>query len=400
MTREILWIAPKWPFPVDDGARQATTQLLRQLSAIGTRIVLCAIVPECETPDPEQAKRELGVVDVRIVRRKSATAGMRVAGLLARPMVPVTFAPYSGRAVSREIAAIVRSNPAATVVYDGLHAAAWTISEGEPSNPTVYRAHNVERDLWIRGAQEKKGNPAYSAFLRAQAILVGRFETRVSDRARVVFPVSEVDAKIFRGLVPGRRVEELPIGIGATPAQGVSPSGDELLFVGRLDWPPNRDGLRWLLENAWPEAVRRRAGLRLRIVGSGDGTWLEPYRSLPGVSFLGRVDSVAPHYAACAASVVPVFFGSGTRVKAIESSLHGRACLSTAVGVEGIGLVPGETYVRAETAEEWISALASVSSERILKMGSEAKEFVSNRFDPRKVAERFVEVLGEEVRLA
>ena len=64
----------------------------------------------------------------------------------------------------------------------------------------------------------------------------------------------------------------LPIGvqIQADQAFEESPSarGRQLLFVGKLDWAPNREGLEWLLRNVWPQVAERAPDLKLTIVGS------------------------------------------------------------------------------------------------------------------------------------
>jgi glycosyltransferase involved in cell wall biosynthesis len=403
LSRELTWITPKWPLPADDGAKQATTQLLRELAGQGVAIHLCSLVPAGDAADPAQAMRELGLRSATVIRREKPSRASHLANLASRPWLPVTIAPFASAPVARAVRAEVEKREESLVVYDGLHAAGWALSERASARArrTVYRAHNVERDLWVRGAREKK-NPALRAFLRYQARLVGGFEKDVAARAGAVFPVSAVDEGLFREMLadrPARRpITSLPIGLslnGVAAIDAAPAAGRPLLFVGRLDWPPNRDGLRWFLEKVWPEARAGAGDLTLTIVGSGDGSWLEPYKALPGVKFLGRVESLAPHYAACVATLVPVFFGSGTRVKAIESALHGRACLSTALGVEGIGLTDGSDYYNAETAEEWIDALRALDGREALERGARARRLAAERFDPRRIAEKFIHTVRE-----
>ncbi|MFZ4700437.1 MAG: glycosyltransferase, partial [Candidatus Methylumidiphilus sp.] len=220
------------------------------------------------------------------------------------------------------------------------------------------------------------------------------FEKKICASCRVVFPVSSVDGDIFKGMVKGTEIVALPIGIarptGTQPVEFTPGSPRRILFVGRLDWPPNRDGLRWLLEKVWPMAILQAPDLELTIIGSGDGEWLKPCLQLPGVRFLGRVESVAPYYAQSLASIVPIFYGSGTRVKAIESSLHYRPCISTAIGVEGIGLESGVHYFQAETEDEWTDVLVSFRPEQAREFGLCAFELARANFDPRRIAEKFL----------
>src|SRR5262249_39061624 len=147
-----------------------------------------------------------------------------------------------------------------------------------------------------------------------------------------------------------------------------------LLFLGRLDWPPNQEGLVWFLKEVWPEVVKGRTDLKLLIAGSGNSEFLKPFLSVDFLTFLGRVESVKELYRKVSLSLVPIFYGSGTRVKVIEACSYGRACLSTALGVEGTGLESGISYLRAETAQEWIEMLRSLRSENVETIGSSAHE--------------------------
>lgn len=390
---KLLWITPKWPFPVEDGFRQASTQLQKGLASLGVEIHLCAIISRDESPDFAQATDELGVRSVHLVRRENRGKWQHLKNLLLHPRTPLTVAPYAAKSVSQGVRAFVESHRDAIVVYEGLHSAGWTLSAESPHRQSLYRAHNVERDIWVRAAKDAK-NPVTYAFLMYQSVLMGAFEKKICASCRAVFPVSPVDGGILRGMAEGPEIVTLPIGIstpaGARPVELTQGGPRRILFVGRLDWPPNRDGLRWLLEKVWPSAIQQAPDLELTIVGSGDGEWLQAYRHLPGLRFLGRVASVEPYYAQSMASIVPIFYGSGTRVKAIESSLNYRPCISTAIGVEGIGVEPGVHYFRAETEGEWADALVSIRPEQARERGVSAFELVSAHFDPCKIAEKFL----------
>ena len=390
---KLVWITPKWPFPIEDGARQATAQLLKHLALLGAEIHLCSIIPQAEAPDFTQAIRELGIRSVQPVYRETSSTWQHLKNFALHPNIPVTIAPYASKAVLCGVRALVESHPDAIVVYDGLHSAGWTVNAAMSRRKPVYRAHNVERDIWVRAAKEAR-NPAMRVFLFYQSLLMAAFEKKICASCRVVFPVSPVDGAVFQDMLKGPEIVSLPIGIApqaeAKLAEFIQGSPRRLLFVGRLDWPPNRDGLRWLLENVWPKAMQKAPDLELTIIGSGAGEWLKPYSHLPGIRFLGRVESVAPYYAQSLASIVPIFFGSGTRVKVIESSLNYRPCISTAIGVEGIGMAPGVHYFRAETEDEWTDVLVNLRPAHARELGQCAFDLVRENFDPSQIAEKFL----------
>lgn len=404
MSRRILWITPKWPLPADDGARVATAGLLKGLAALGTEIHLVAVAAPDERRDAAEAVAELGVASARAVPRSSpprppvARALWYGRALAGSPLLPLTMAAYRAPGVtaviSREAAA-----GASFVVYDGLHPAAHAYRGGVYSPdgcalPIIYRAHNRESDLWARKLATID-SPLAAAFLRFQERRVRAFEDSLVRRAAGVATVSPEDLAAFETAGPVRNGAVVPIGYEFPPPPSW-PGGDlrRIMFIGRLDWHPNRDGLRWFLERVWPKVVRRRTDLHLTIAGSGDGGWLRPLvAGAERVTFAGRVESVAGLYEESMLSIVPLFYGSGTRVKVIEACRFARPCISTAVGVEGVGLSPGRDYFPAESEHEWVEALVGFDPARARSAGESARARALETFDAASTARRFRELL-------
>jgi glycosyltransferase involved in cell wall biosynthesis len=128
-----------------------------------------------------------------------------------------------------------------------------------------------------------------------------------------------------------------------------------LLFVGWAAHWPYEHGLAWLTQEVLPRA-QANGPVALDVVGERPA---QPSGG-PGVSYHGRVDEIEPFYAAAHAVVVPMFEGSGTRLKVIEASFLGRPVISTAVGVQGLPITSEEHYLHAETATEWVAAIERV----------------------------------------
>lgn len=395
MKRKLFWITPKWPLPAEDGARRATSHLLKSLAQHGVDIHLCAIVPENERPDTRQAIEELGVKGVSVVHRTPSKKTTHLMNLISRPRMPLTVSPYATRTISAQIENALASHVDRSLVFDGLHAAGWLpycTSSLRNSFRKIYRAHNVESNLWVQGAERSK-NKAMSWFLSYQASRMHAFERAICRESELVAAVSKDDEAGLQKKYGPIITRNIPIGIPIDHEvlKSSFPSERKLLFIGRLDWQPNKEGLSWFLENVWSTASKNSPDLSLTIAGAGDGRWLERFANLPRVRFMGRVAEVAPLYKEAAAALAPVFFGSGTRVKAIEASAFGRPCISTAIGVEGIGLDEKTSYFRAENSDEWLCALSTLDLAEAEKRGKNAFHLIAQEFDPVRIASRFLE---------
>lgn len=403
--RNILWINPKWPLPAEDGARKATVDLLRSLTLLGENIYLVSISAEQDVIEIDCLKSSLGVKEAFAIPRNGSSITSRLFSLITKPWLPLTVSPYATGEISLKINDIIQNRSKLlpkkwdVIVYDGLHPAAHASKFGifirpETSAKLIYRAHNRETDIWKRKATATK-NPIFSLLLAFQAVLVKRFEDSVVKGADATATVSAEDLNSFKNSIPNLNGAVVPIGFpfDSPPPFPVDTAKLQIMFLGRLDWLPNKQGLIWFLNEVWPTVIKQRKDLKLVIAGSGDSDWLTAFNAEQTFQFLGRVESLDELYKHSIISLVPIFYGSGTRVKAIEAAKYGRGCLSTALGVEGIGLNPTESYLQAETKEEWISALCQINLDQCKQLGSNAHALARQNFESLSCAKKFQNLL-------
>jgi polysaccharide biosynthesis protein PslH len=399
----MIWITPKFPLGTPDGARIATCSLVRQLAKREVAVDLICLVPKGEPAAELDAQSQLGVRHCRVLWRKGSKYFP-----FPRWSLPFTFRSFADprlrQQLNHEILRLLDSSKPQErtyIVFDGLHTFAALQTDlktlSKRCKGLVYRAHNVEAVLWEQCAARAR-TPWFRWFFRHQARLVSDFESRVSRQVSVIAPVSVEDGQKFEQLATRTRVSVTRIGIDFPEAHRIPAVDDkgpfELLFLGRLDWLPNRTGLQWFLKRVWPSLVKRRPQIVLNIAGAGDGRWLESFTELPGVKILGRVDDVEPLYLSAALCIAPLFQGSGTRVKIIESARYKRGVITTALGAEGTGLVPGTSYIRAETQVEWVSALESVTFAESRRIGTEAFHRIRQHFDGGVIAGELLQALA------
>jgi polysaccharide biosynthesis protein PslH len=362
---------------------------------LGAKIELVCVLPADEQADPTTAQKVLGVSSCSLIRRPSAK---RQLPNLKTPYTFRTFvAPAVQKAVHEELSRLLAADHRRStfVLFDGLHPFASLSSSDLNELPKkcrgiVYRAHNYETALWEQ-CIDQTALPWMKWFYAKQANLVRTFECDASRVSNVIAAVSEDDARKFRQFGPNVLSLNVPIGMDLPALDAVAQVAADastlnLLFVGRLDWIPNRSGLSWFLQNVWSKAVRQRPELRLKVAGVGDGRWLQHFERLPNLQILGRVPLLEPLYTESALTLAPLFQGSGTRVKILESARFARPVLSTALGAEGTGLQTDTSYFQAETELQWLERLQTITLNQCRIVGWNALLEIRNRFDARKVA--------------
>ncbi len=144
-----------------------------------------------------------------------------------------------------------------------------------------------------------------------------------------------------------------------------SSAGTDLLFLGNLSYRPNIDGLRWFVTEVWPDLSVRFRDIRLIVAGSNPGGAVKQLCSGTGIELVADPDHVAPLYQRAAATVVPLRFGSGSRIKILEAGQYRLPVITTKKGAEGLRLDAGKhAYISATGTDELLAACINCLSDR------------------------------------
>src|SRR5262249_24572417 len=128
-----------------------------------------------------------------------------------------------------------------------------------------------------------------------------------------------------------------------------------LRFQGQMTYEPNVDGASYLVTRVLPLVRREIPDVALRIVGRCDDTLLE-LRKHRNVTVTGYVPHIETELGAADAVVVPVRFGSGTRIKILEAFAHRVPVASTTLGAEGLGVASERELLVGDDAQSLASA--------------------------------------------
>ena len=358
MAERILFAARKPPLPLTSGAALRTHRLLEGLTG-EFGVTLLTYAHDERSPDGGVDRDELAAslpaLEVVLVPgRGPGKRAAQAAGLLRRRSWE--WGRYELPGFAEALAREVERLRPAVVHFDDLGVARYGPVAGTLS---AYAPHNVEHRI-VRGGAEA-GTGLRRAFAAVDWRKVRREEERAWREFDLCLAVSEIDARAFRE-GGARRVELVPN--GADPVEQLPPpvraAGEPLrvLFVGAGHYQPYERGLAWFVTEVMP-LLRERVDAEFDVVGSPPQRRVEA----AGVTYRGRVPEVRPWYERAHAVVVPVFEGSGTRLKVVEAAAWGRPIVSTTLGAEGLPLRAGEHWIEANDPESFATALAQVARE-------------------------------------
>ena len=384
--RRLLFVSPRFLFPLDQGGKIRTTGILRALRGGAFEIVLAAPVP----PDWQAHAAAIATVCDRFVawpeprpsrlRRIRALAG-------ALPVSVAGDRSVSGAAaVARELA--LRPD---LLVVDFPHAA--VLAPAVLPVASVLFTHNVETEIYERHAAVARG--LRRRVWQREAARMRRFEADVLARFDTVVAVSARDGRALAERFRPADVALIDTGVDLDFYAFHPPAtqATTVVFSGAMDSRSNIDGIGFLMDEVWPRVIAARPDARMRVVGRNPPAELVAKAGRLGLGwhFTGFVDDIRPHVLAGDVAVIPLRVGSGTRLKAFEAMALGRPVVSTALGMEGLDVQPGTHFLAAETAAAFAAAILRLLDGPDLRrdLAAAARRVLEERFSWAQVGRQF-----------
>lgn len=389
----LLFVSPRFLFPMNEGGKIRTANILRHLKGGRFELVLVSPAPA----DLTGFETSLQSVCDRFVSWPLGQAS-HLSRLLALPQdLPVSVATDRSKAGRTCVAGLLAEHPE-VVVVDFPHAAV-LLPERLDGSASVIFTHNVEAEIFERHAQVSTG--IRRLLWKDQSRKMRKFEEQILQYFDAVIAVSRRDADGLRQRYGLDTVEVIDTGVDldffdfslpSTPRTSAS-DGGSVVFVAAMDSPANIDGATFFLDEVWPMVARRRPQAQAVIVGRNPPRTLQDAALERKVRwrFTGFVDDIRPFVRDSDVAIIPLRVGSGTRIKAFEAMAMGRPVVSTRLGIEGLLVEPDQHYLTGESGEEFAGAILRLLDNPMLRdqIASAARKRLEERFSWTQVARQF-----------
>jgi glycosyltransferase involved in cell wall biosynthesis len=396
---KILQVTNKVPYPTKDGGAIACMNLTKGFAHLGHDVTVLTMntlkhhVTEDEIPESVKDIAKFELVDV--------PARINIIGALANFIFsgkPYNAVRFIDRKFGKALAQLLDENTYDVIQLEGLYVCPYIPIIRRKSKATiVYRSHNIEFEIWERAAQMASGLRKF--YLRNLSKRIKRFEMALINHYDLLVPITERDGELLDNLGNTRKKHISQTGIDASVLVPNSKNLEHpsLFHIGSLEWAPNQEGLVWFLANCWAEIHQKYPSLRFYIAGRNAPLWLQNKFSLPNVIFEGEVADAYQFINSKSIMLVPLFSGSGMRIKIIEGMALGKSIVTTPIGAEGIGVSANENIVIAENAAEFVSKISQLVEDQDFyeRIGRNAIEFILEKFDNLAAAAKLIEFYKE-----
>ncbi|MDD9149639.1 glycosyltransferase family 4 protein [Sporolactobacillus sp. CQH2019] len=398
---KILFLNNLLPYPLDNGGKIKTYNTLKALSRHHQVDLLAFVNSKNERAyirHLSAVSRQIDVVCKTVIKDTSKLAFVKDYLFSTFSSLPYVVKKFYTNEMKNKIVRFQRENQYDLIYVNHLSMMAY---HNCFETKVVLDQQNVESLIFGRFIAQTK-NPLKKGLGYIEFIKLKKFEKDMLRRADRIIALSEADKQAFTRML-GRDKKEIAvisIHIDEKMLQFSPPEQNKirLLFMGTMSWYPNKNGMLWFLENCLPRLDPKK--YHLYICGAHPPKELTAYQNKQNVTVTGYVKDMNDYIRKCDIGIVPLFIGSGQRVKIIESFAKGLPVISTAVGAEGL-VTDEDNILIADSGEEFLDAIKTLSERPDLreKIKMNARLTYENYYSNASLSEKLDRALPEHAAM-
>ncbi|MDD2412830.1 MAG: glycosyltransferase family 4 protein [Bacteroidales bacterium] len=394
----ILQICNKPPYPPIEGGPIAMNAITQGLIESGHQVQVLAVNSSKfagkELPEEYQTKTSYQEVDIDL----SIKPLQALINLFSLKSLHVER--YKIKALYNKITEILKNQEFDIIHFESIFLAFLIPIIRKYSNAKiVIRTHNVEHLIWKRLANNE-GNLLKKIYLHHIANTLKRFELKILNKADGILSITEQDAQFFREQNVQTPITGLPFGINLKSIKiaqrNTKTEKPSLFFIGSLNWQPNLEGIEWFLKEVWNRPDFDFSEYELHIAGRHTPSHLYEFANERTVIH-GEVDDALQFMANHDVMIVPLWSGSGVRIKIIEAFLMEKAVISTSVGAEGLNYTNGTDVFIADDASSFSNSIHALlkDAENCKKIGTNARKLISDFHNNELIINKLIDIYKE-----
>ena len=390
----ILLICNKSPYPPKEGGPIAMNTIVEGLVDSGHKTKILAVnsfkysVDINSIPDDYKEKTQI----------EGIFLDLRIKPLDAFLNLFTNKSYHVQRFISKEfedkVIEILSKNKYDIIQLETLYIAPYIETIRKHSNAKVIlRAHNIEHLIWDRITKTTK-NPIKKFYLSHLSKTLKKYELESLDKFDGIATITKTDAEFFKKTGTKTPIVDIPFGINLNKFQ-LSDAEYEfpsLFHIGSMNWMPNEEGIDWFLKKVWDLVNEKMPDLKFYLAGREMPDWLLNNKKT-NVEVVGEVENAQDFINSKAIMIVPLFSGSGIRIKIIEGMALAKTIISTKLGAEGIHYEDNKNILIANSPEEYVDQIEKCikSKELCETIGVNARKLIEEEYDNKKIIGKLVD---------
>ena len=172
----------------------------------------------------------------------------------------------------------------------------------------------------------------------------------------------------------------------------------EVVFCGNMQYKPNIDASRYLVNEVMPIVWRTHPNARVVLAGATPKASVRQLAS-DRVKVTGSVIDIRPFYAQSKVFVAPMRIGSGLQNKLLEAMSMGIPCVTTPLANDSLGATDGSEVLLGRDAGQLAAAIIRMLDNEALRLSiaDNARQFVRQHFSWEATGQQLESVLKKAI---
>lgn len=399
---KILFITNLLPYPFDNGGKIKTYNTLKILSKSNEIDLMCFYEDEEDLVKKDHLYRfckNIDCIKKPIITSKNINYMLKLAIKNLFSKIPLVAYKYMDKKFENILISKIDKNNYDAIYIDHLQLGGYLDKIKKIDKKYILDEHNAESTIILRKAKQSK-NIIKRMYFYYEYKRLRNFESYIINKVDKVIVLSEEDKNILKEI--SREKDEkfiqipIPIEIDYEKSSSIKSSTHyNILFLGTLSWFPNSQGIEWFIDNVVPKLDRQKISYSLYVVGKDPSSKLIEIGNVKdNIIVTGFVNDVNEYIEKCDFMVVPLFIGSGMRVKILEAMGKKMPVISTTIGCEGIEVKNKESILIANDEVEFVEAIKYVSNKEVYEeIRNKSKQIFEEQYSVRALEELYLNVI-------
>ncbi len=352
----ILYVCHRFPYPPKRGGTIRPFNMIKHL-AQSHEVVVCSL-----TRSPQQTRDAQGIApfcsEFHIGQVDDRVQTLRMIATLPTPLTASASFFHSTR-LAHQIERVLAEQKIDLIFVHCSSVAHYV--EHVQGIPKILDFGDMDSQKWLEYAQHKPFPLSLGYWWEGKRLLAE--EKRLARRFDFCSAITRAEHQTLVDYGVGTPSDWFPNGVDNSffaPVEDVAYDPDTVVFIGRMDYFPNQQGMFDFCADVLPLLKARRPSIKLQIVGADPSPAVRQLGEIAGVTVTGSVPDVRPYVTRAALTVAPLRIARGPQNKILEAMAMGIPVVASEVAAAGVDAVPGQHLLAADRPADVCDAILRI----------------------------------------
>ena len=252
----------------------------------------------------------------------------------------------------------------------------------------IFRAHNIEHKIWQDLAKNTILKKIAFYFLANQ---IKKMENTIPKYVDHIITISKNDAQYFNKIFQ-QKTKTIHVNFDIKNNRK-SKIRNSIFHLGSMNWKPNHEGIGWFLHKV--KKLIENENIKIYLAGKDMPS--KYFKFTDKNTFIeGQVENSEEYMRNKEILIVPIFSGSGIRIKILEGMTLGIPVISTTKGAQGIPYTDKKNIIIANKPDDFKKAILKLINNKNFakKIAQGGQELIQNHFGSQILLKKWQEIIN------